>query len=327
MCVPFYEIDASARFVSDRKASAVTTSTSSAFVNHRSNSQSPISQPVSSKLPQSSPTFANQLPANSTAVSFIRPFEDNYATHSHSPSKATKNSSFLSSFSDGVSTQSAAGFNAVHPVASTKLTQHYLDCFSLAKTPDSALTDPPSARLSSHTSSSYLTNAGAAELNCFQPVNSVASSSSHSAAASFKPFTSYPYDLIQYPPFKNHLVDQAALSPPLPKKARAAPANDEITLLKTDVAVRSSRSNRSAAVKTRAKNAKSNSDKRKNVVCFGDSNSTPLNLSTSDSVDGENNANAAETDTCPNTTDINKASSPKQEEVGTASLSVAAEVN
>ncbi|XP_065215278.1 uncharacterized protein px isoform X2 [Planococcus citri] len=326
---------------SARKASVTTPSV---FGNHRSNSQSPISQPSSSKLPQSSPTTsANQLPFGSS-TSFMRPFEDNYASHSSTTPTATatatatatstatatattlaaaKNNSFFSSLSDSVSSLSTTSFNAA--MAAPKLS-NFFDCFPLTKTPDSgAFVDPPSVHLSSQTASSYL-SASASELNSFQPSGSSLSS------ASFKPFASYPYDLIQYPPFKNHLVGSASVSPPLAKKTKTTSTNHEnsTATVKNDAtsvvsAPTRSKPNRTSN-KNRTKSTTKISDDKKKVAPADEINATPLNLSTNNdgvaandiAIDNEKENPASE---------IDKAICLTTQEENSASKSIVAEAN
>lgn len=228
---------------------------------------------------------------------FIRPFEDNYT--SLSPSKTSK-SPFLSSLSDNISSQStltcgssqnaaaygslstakaaaaAAAAAAVASGVSPSLPNPF-DCFSAPKTPDSGMVDPPSAHLSSQTPSSYLSQVTAPELASFP---SIGSSNSASNSSSFKPFASYPYDLIQYPPFKNHMIGHMALSPPLPKKSRTA-----------DGTAKSETGGRASSGKSGRANAKSRPKSKQAAEKKTNANSTatssdasaavPLNLSTS----------------------------------------------
>lgn len=318
-------IDASVSFVSARKAPL---SVSPGLANHHT---PPPPQPSpslssSSKHSQSSPTNANQLPA-SNSVPFMRPFEDNYTSSSSasSPSSKAKNS-FLSSLADSISSPSTLATSSYQnsinhtatpssspfsPMPATKLTNPF-ECFATPKTPEGSLiVDPPTAHLaSSQTSvSSYLSNSSGAvgggisstaELSSFPSVAAGSVSSN-----SFKPFSSYPYDLIQqYPAFKNHLISPAAaasnLSPPLPKKARSV-ASGENASSKEATGGRTTKAGRSAGGgKSRAKSSKaaaaaekkmssassssSTTSSSSSIVC--DLNSTPLNLSTNVNCEG-----------------------------------------
>lgn len=216
----------------------------------------------------------------------MRPFEDSY-TSSQSPSK-TKGQ-FLSSLSDNISSQSTltcSSQNATFGPLSTSKASNPFDCFSISKTPDSGLADPPSAHLSSQTPSSYL-SITTPDMNSFPSAGSTSASNS----SSFKPFSSYPYDLVPYPPFKNHMVGHMTLSPPLPKKSRSRPLSTPSrdgadSGLKSESGSRSSKSGR-ANTKLRAKNNSASScrqgDKKVNAMTTSSetNSSVPLNLSTS----------------------------------------------
>lgn len=250
--------------------------TSSSLVNNHS--PSPLSQ-TSFKLPQSSPSsVTSQLPVTTATTSFIRPFEDNYTSFSPAKSK----SSFLSSLSDTtLRCGSQSTSTTFTPLSTSKLSNPF-ECFSTMKTPDSGLVDPPSAHLSSQTASSYMSVTTPLELSSFPSV----SSSSASNSPSFKPFSSYPYDLIQFPPFKNHMIGHLSLSPPLSKKLRpqtSATSGDGVCISELGGG-RLSKSNRTTNSKPRIKNAKSAEKKKTLSTSSSDANVIPLNLSTTSSL-------------------------------------------
>lgn len=251
----------------------------SAFADHHrgTNNQSPVSTftagaaAAAVKVPQSPVATVNQL-----AHPFMRPFEDSYAS--------TKNI-FLSSLSDNLSNQSATVPNSLTVAAKLP---NFFESFPPTETSDSAFSDP-------------LCSAQAiAEMNTYPlAVSANPSSSSSSNNAAFKPFLSYPYDLIQFPPFKNHLVNHDSLSPTPtptpPKKAKSVSVNRENTLNDDAACHRSAKTNRSVAA-TRPKHLKPVAKRKKNVLVASatESNSLPLNLSVNESllVNADANANA-----------------------------------
>lgn len=272
----------------------------------------------------------------------MRPFEDNYTSHSSATATATsaaaatatatttatttaKNNSFFSSLSDSIGSMSNTSYNAT--MAAPKLT-NFFDCFSLSKTSDSgAFVDPPSAHLSSQTASSYL-SATASELNSFQPSGSAVSSLN---SASFKPFASYPYDLIQYPPFKNHLASSSSVSPPLAKKTKLTSTNHENnSVVKTDPTTGPARSkpNRSSNKnRTKSTVAKISEDRNKKVSVADETNTTPLNLSTNDVLAPNDIVVDNDKEITKPAGDIGKANCSAEQQENATSKSAVAEVN
>lgn len=178
-----------------------------------------------------------------------------------------------------------------------------------------------------------------AELSSFPSV----AANSVSSNPSFKPFP-YPYDLIQYPPFKNHMMAPAAaastLSPPLPKKARSAAGENAKEVNAAGRSTSSKGGRGSGGGKSRAKKSAAAADKKlssssssssttsssSSIVC--DLNSAPLNLSTSVNCEGVEKQSPNRVDPAtPVSYDLNNDVAITAKDESAAAYSVVTEVN